>query len=104
MRQVSGWYEEYGPYALFIAGVSPIPFKVFTVTSGFFFREISLFPFILICTVSRGGRFMLEALLLRLFGRRIQDELEKRFNFWSVVFLALLVGGFVLLKWRPWER
>ena len=95
------WYGEYGVLIVLAAAVTPIPYKVFTITSGVL--EMALLPFALASFVGRGFRFMLEGLLLRIFGARIQREIEKRFDFWMWIFLALLVGGFACLKLLRWR-
>ncbi|MCX7804824.1 MAG: DedA family protein [Planctomycetota bacterium] len=91
-----GWYDEHGVLIVLAAAITPIPYKVFTITSGVL--NMSLLPFALTSLVGRGFRFMLEGLLLRIFGARIQTEIEKRFDFWMWIFLALLVGGFACFK------
>ena len=90
--------EDYGMWMVFVAGLTPIPFKLMTIWSGFWHQQYDLLPFFGICVLARGSRFMTVSLLMRLFGKKIQDELEKRFNFWSVVFMMLLIGGFLLMK------
>lgn len=87
----------YGIWVVFIAGVTPIPFKVFTIVSGVL--QLSFLPFMLAAVVGRGLRFMTEGLLLSIFGVRIQKELEKRFDFWLWVLLVVGIAGFVVLKY-----
>ncbi|MFH1378455.1 MAG: DedA family protein [Planctomycetota bacterium] len=89
---------EYGLWMVFIAGLTPIPFKLMTIWSGFWYQQYDLLPFFGICVLARGARFMTVSLLMRLFGKKIQYELEKRFNFWSIAFMILLIGGFLLMK------
>jgi len=77
------------------AGFTPIPFKVFTIAAGAF--GVAFLPFIVVSAASRGGRFFLVAGLLRLFGEPIRAFIERYFNILSLLFVILLVGGFLLV-------
>lgn len=77
------------------AGFTPIPFKVFTIAAGAF--SVSFLPFVLVSAVSRGARFFLVAALLRLFGERIRAFIERYFNVLSILFVVVLIGGFLLV-------
>lgn len=90
-------YNEWGAWAVLIAGVTPFPFKVITIASGA--TKLSLPVFIVASIVARGARFFIVAGLLYLFGPPIRDFIEKRLGLVFTVALALLVGGFVLLKY-----
>ncbi|HSM42265.1 MAG TPA: DedA family protein, partial [Afifellaceae bacterium] len=89
--------NEWGAWAVLIAGVTPFPFKVITIASGA--TKLSLPVFIVASIVARGARFFIVAGLLYLFGPPIRDFIEKRLGLVFTVALALLVGGFVLLKY-----
>jgi len=78
------------------AGFTPVPFKVFTIAAGAF--GVGFMPFVFISALSRGGRFFLVAGLIRLFGDPIREFIDRWFNLLSIVFVALLVGGFVLVR------
>lgn len=78
------------------AGFTPIPFKVFTIAAGAF--GVSFPAFVGISTLSRGGRFFLVAGLIRLFGEPIRVFIEKYFNLLTIVFVILLVLGFVSIS------
>jgi membrane protein YqaA with SNARE-associated domain len=83
--------------ALGTAGFTPIPYKVFTIAAGAF--AVPFLPFLVISAVSRAARFFLVAGLIRLFGPQIRDFIDRYFNLLSVVFVVLLVAGFVVLKY-----
>lgn len=77
------------------AGFTPIPFKVFTIAAGAF--GVAFLPFVVVSAASRGARFFLVAGLLRVFGEPIRDFIERYFNLLSILFVFLLVGGFLLV-------
>jgi membrane protein YqaA with SNARE-associated domain len=83
--------------ALGTAGFTPIPYKVFTIAAGAF--AVPFVPFLVISAVSRAARFFLVAGLIRAFGPQIRDFIDRYFNLLSVVFVVLLVAGFVVLKY-----
>ena len=75
---------------LFTAGFTPLPFKIFTITSGFIHFNILFFIFT--CIVARGLRFFLEALLVYKYGAAIGPFLEKKGGKWT-----LIITGIILL-------
>lgn len=91
-----GWYTEYGLLIVFIAGITPLPYKVFTIASGV--AGLPLGTFILGSVVSRGLRFFIEAALLWWIGEPIRAFVEKNLQWVTALFVVLLVGGFVALK------
>lgn len=95
-RNMQGWYERYDALIVFAAAFSPIPFKVITVTAGAF--RINFVSFIVISILGRAARFFLVACLLRLFGERMKAFIEKYFNLLTILFIVLLVVGFVVFK------
>lgn len=95
-EKVKGLYHQHDFWIVFVAAFTPIPYKVFTITAGV--TQVHLTPFILASIVGRGGRFFTVSLLLYLFGPPIRQFIEKYFNYVTIVFTALLIGGFVLLK------
>jgi len=94
---VKALYQRHEFWTIFTAGFTPIPYKIFTITAGV--CTINFPIFVLASVISRGARFFIVALLLRLFGERIKQFLEKHFNWLTLVFVVLLVGGFVLVKY-----
>lgn len=97
--QLQEWFADYGLLIVFVAGFTPIPYKVFTIASGF--AGLFLPVFILGSVVSRGARFFLVAGLLYYFGAPIRDFIEKRLGLVTAVFGVVLVGGFVAIRLLP---
>ncbi len=89
-------YQDNAFWAIFSAGFTPIPFKVFTIAAGVF--KISWFDFIFGALLGRGLRFFIVAGLLYLCGPKIKVFIERYFNLLSLIFLVLLIGGFILVK------
>ena len=89
-------FEENLLLTLGTAGFTPIPFKVFTIAAGAF--GVSFPAFVAISAISRGARFFLVAGLIRLFGEPIRVFIEKYFNLLTIIFVALLVLGFVAVS------
>ena len=88
-------YAQYGAWIILLKGLTPIPYKIVTLTSGF--AGYNLWIFILLSIIARGGRFFVAALLMNRFGDVIRAEIEKRLGFWVAVATALLVSGFVIV-------
>jgi len=90
-------YNDYGAWIVFIAGVTPFPYKVITIASGA--TALNLQVFIIASIIARAIRFFAVAGLLYLFGEQIREFIERWFNLLAVVFTVLLVGGFVAMKY-----
>ncbi len=93
---VHSYFEKYEAWAIGIAGFTPIPYKIFTISAGAFY--IDFIKFVLVSFLSRGARFFLVAGLIVLFGEYITDFINKYFNLLSILFVVLLVGGFFVVK------
>src|ERR1700750_28837 len=87
-------YAEWGSVIILLKGLSPIPYKLVTITSGFAGDNIWLF--VLCSIVARGGRFFIVAVLLNRYGDFIRAELEKRLGLWVAIGAAVLVLGFYI--------
>lgn len=97
-EQFRGSYnDDWGAWAVLIAGVTPFPFKVITIASGA--TKLSLPVFIFASMVARMVRFFAVAGLIYVFGPPIRTFIEKRLGLVFAVSLALLIGGFVLAKY-----
>ena len=85
---------------LFTAGFTPLPFKIFTITSGFI--HFNIFFFIFACAVARGLRFFLVAYLTYKFGSRIGPFLEKKGGQWTIIIAGIIIilaaGIYFILK------
>lgn len=95
IHAVERLYDRYNAWATGVAGLTPIPYKVFTIAGGAF--KINFKVFVLASLVSRSLRFMAEGVLLYIFGDSIRDFLFQWFNWISIAFVVLLVGGFWLV-------
>ena len=89
-------YNEYGAWAVFVAGITPFPYKVITITSGVTALDPVVFG--VASVLARGIRFFVVAALLWKFGPPIKDFIERRLGLVFTVFVVLLIGGFVALK------
>ncbi|NIM11740.1 MAG: DedA family protein [Candidatus Aminicenantes bacterium] len=89
-------YWDYGFWIVFTAGFTPIPYKVFTISSGAF--NLNLVTFMIASAVSRGARFFLVAFLIYKFGEPIKKFIDKWFNWLALLFAVLLIAGFLLIK------
>lgn len=96
-ERVQGLFKEYDFWVVFTAGFTPIPYKVITIGSGVF--NINLVIFTVASLISRSLRFFLVAWLLHRYGPSMREFIDRYFNILSIVFVVLLVGGFVLLKY-----
>jgi membrane protein YqaA with SNARE-associated domain len=90
--RVEGWFREYGVWIVFVAGFSPLPYKVFTVTAGA--MSMPLLPFVFASFIGRGARFMLVAALIARFGPRVEPWIRRWVEWlgWlSVLAVAILL-------------
>jgi len=97
IEAVRRYFIEYEAWAVSIAGFTPIPYKVFTISAGFF--RVNLPVFITASLLSRGARFFLISGLIYIFGERIKTFIDRYFNILSYAFILLLIGGFVIIKY-----
>ncbi len=97
MNAIKLKYDQLGFWGILIAAITPIPYKVFTIASGVFEFDFRLF--MVASVIGRSARFFLVAALIRKFGPSIRDFIEKYFNLLSLVFMVLLIGGFILIKY-----
>ena len=89
-------YNEYGGWIVFIAGVTPFPYKVITIASGV--TDLDFATFTTASVLARGLRFFVVAALLYSIGQPIREFVEKRLGLLFTIFCVLLIGGFVLIK------
>jgi membrane protein YqaA with SNARE-associated domain len=81
--------------ALFTAGFTPIPYKVFTIAAGVF--RIDLVVFVIASLLGRAGRFLLVAVLVAVGGAAIKPFIDKYLGWLTIAFVVLLIGGFWLI-------
>jgi membrane protein YqaA with SNARE-associated domain len=96
-QDFAGRYNEYGAWIVFIAGVTPFPYKVITIASGA--TELSFAVFMVASVLARGLRFFIVAGLLYWIGQPIRSFIERRLGLVTTLFVVLLVGGFVAIKY-----
>jgi membrane protein YqaA with SNARE-associated domain len=87
-------YAEWGAVIILLKGLTPIPYKLVTITSGF--AGYNIWLFVLCSIIARGGRFFAVAVLLNRYGDPIRAEIEKRLGLWVALLAIVLVLGFVV--------
>ncbi len=90
-------YQQWGLWIILIKGMTPIPYKIVTIASGL--AGYDFWTFVAASIVTRGARFFLVAALLRLYGEPIRHFIEKHLTWVTTAFLAVLVGGFVAVRY-----
>jgi membrane protein YqaA with SNARE-associated domain len=96
MQYIKNLYMQYDAWAIGIAGFTPIPYKVFTISAGAF--DINFTVFLVASAISRAARFFLVGWLICIFGPKIKTFIEKYFNLLAIAFVILLVAGFAIIK------
>jgi len=89
-------YSEHAFWAILSAAFTPVPYKVFTIAAGTF--EVSIWTLIGASIIGRSARFFLVAGLFYFFGASIKKFIDKYFEILTILFLVLLVGGFVVIR------
>jgi membrane protein YqaA with SNARE-associated domain len=87
-------YAHYGAWIILLKGLTPIPYKIVTITSGF--AGYNIWLFILLSVITRGARFFIAAVLLNRYGETIRHHIEKRLGLWVGIGAAVLVAGFIV--------
>ena len=90
------YYLLYGVWIVIIAGFTPFPFKVITITSGLF--NLNIFVFVICSLISRGARFYLLSLLINIYGERIKEFINKYFNLLTIIILILILIFLFIIK------
>ncbi|OHB80738.1 MAG: cytochrome B [Planctomycetes bacterium RBG_16_55_9] len=92
-----GWYDKYDFWIVFTCGFTPLPYKVCTISAGV--ARINFIGFLIASALSRSARFFIVAGLMGWKGEKIRPFVEKYFNWFSLAFVGLLIGGFLVIKW-----
>jgi membrane protein YqaA with SNARE-associated domain len=87
-------YAEYGAWIILLKGLTPIPYKLVTITSGF--ANYNIWMFIGLSIIARGARFYVVAILMNRYGVWIRETIEKRLGLWVGLAVGLVVLGFVV--------
>ena len=93
---VQDLYRKYDALAVGAAGFTPLPYKLFTITAGAF--KINFVTFTLVSLLSRSARFFLVAAFIYKFGAPVRYFIERYFNYLTILFFILLIGGFLIMK------
>jgi membrane protein YqaA with SNARE-associated domain len=84
-------YAHWGALIILLKGLTPIPYKIVTITSGFVGYNVGLF--LLFSVISRGTRFFVLAFLLHRYGDRARHVIEKQLGLWTLALAAVVVFG-----------
>lgn len=95
--RVQSLYAMHDFWVVLAAGFTPIPYKVITIAAGVFLINFPVF--VIASLVGRGARFFLVAGLIRRYGPGIRTFVDRYFNLLSLLFLILLIGGFLAIKY-----
>jgi len=90
------WFSEWGVWVVFIAGFSPIPYKLFTVSAGFL--QMAFLPFLLASAIGRGLRFFLVAGLIQWGGSAMEKSLRKWIDVLGWGLVALIIIAYLVFK------
>ncbi|MDQ5957831.1 MAG: hypothetical protein QG665_157 [Patescibacteria group bacterium] len=95
MQKVGELYEANAFWAIFTAAFTPIPYKVFTISAGFF--KIDFLTFVVASVIGRGLRFFIVAYLMKIFGQAMGEVIYKYFNIFSLLVAGAIAGGIIIL-------
>lgn len=87
-------YAEWGAAIILLKGLTPIPYKIVTITSGF--AGYNFLLFVVFSVIARAGRFFLLAFLLHRYGEQARHIIEKRLGLWVTLGAAVVVIGIVI--------
>ena len=86
-------YNQYGAWIILLKGLTPIPYKIVTITSGF--AGYNIFLFVVLSIIARGMRFYLVAFLLNRYGEQARAIIEERLGFWVTIGTVVLIMGII---------
>jgi len=95
-QQARDWFDHWGVWVVFLAGFTPVPYKVFTISAGV--TSMAFFPFILASLVGRGARFFIVAGLIYAGGEKMEGLLREYIDRLGWLLLALLLVVYVVYK------
>lgn len=96
-EQVQHLYRQWDALAVFAAGFTPLPYKLFTITAGGF--HLNFFTFLFASFVSRSARFFLVAACIYFFGPSVKKYIDSYFNLICILFMVLLIAGILAVKY-----
>lgn len=94
--QFEAWFDRWGLSVILVKGLLPIPYKLVTISAGL--AHFNFAVFVAASVATRGGRFFLEAWILRRWGPAMLRMVEKRLALWACIGLAVFVAGFAAVK------
>ncbi|MCK4710826.1 MAG: DedA family protein, partial [Gammaproteobacteria bacterium] len=90
------WFTEWGFWAVIVAGFSPIPFKLFTLSAGAL--NMILLPEILAALIGRAGHFFMVSLLMAWAGPKMEDKVKKYIEWIGWISVLLMIMGYIVFK------
>lgn len=90
------WFDQWGLWVIMIKGLTPIPYKLVTITSGLAHFDLKMF--VLASVITRSARFFIVATLIKVFGAPVQEFVEKRLTLVTTIVAVFFVAGFLALK------
>jgi len=90
------WFKDYGVWVVFLAGFSPIPYKVFTIGAGVL--QMAFLPFLLASTIGRGARFFLVSALMKWGGAKMEAKLRQYIEILGWGLVVLIALAYFLLR------
>lgn len=96
LEEFQHWFDQWGLAVILIKGLTPVPYKLVTIASGL--AAFSFPVFVAASVATRGGRFFLEAWVLKRWGPAMLAQVEKRLAMWSIIGIVVLVGAVVAVK------
>lgn len=97
MGRIHGWYDTWGFWGILAAAITPIPYKVFTIASGWFHFDFA--QFMLASAIGRPFRFFLVAGLIGYFGEKVRPFLEEKLELALLALLAVAIAGFAAIHY-----
>ena len=96
LYKVKLYYNQYDVWAIIIAGLTPIPYKLFTISAGLF--DLKFTRFVIASLIGRGSRFLTVGTLIFFFGVQIKEFLTNYLELATIAFSVLLIGGFFIIN------
>ncbi|MBX7248962.1 MAG: DedA family protein [Caulobacteraceae bacterium] len=97
LAEYQKWYAEWGAWVILAKGVTPIPYKLVTIASGIAHYAFGMF--IVLSVITRGARFFLTAIVLKRFGPKMLEIIEKRLVTVAVTLVGLIVLGLLMARY-----
>ncbi|MBP2660892.1 MAG: associated protein [Firmicutes bacterium] len=105
VEKISGWLEQYGGWAIFLAALAPIPYKFVSISSGVF--RINMVVFLIASVFGRGKRFLLEGILIFYYGPQAIELIKTYSNAFMIgvtIFIVLLAVGIAVMRKVPQRK